>query len=134
AVFANHLASKVSCNLEVILRAGAHLTEYQLLGAMPTQRRGDAIRELGARPESAIFSRKEPRVPAHHSVRNDRNLVHRIMVLQEAPDDRVARLMVGSSRLLSVGDNARLSLRPGHHTINGIFHLSHADGWLIAAR
>ena len=55
------------------------------------------------------------------------------MFWQEVADQRVAHLVVGGDRLLLLGDEAALLLRPGEHAHDALFELGHVDLLLAVA-
>ena len=58
--------------------------------------------------------------------------MHRVGVLEDVPDERVAALVVGDGRALLLGDDAALALGAGHHTLHGLLDLVGADGGMPA--
>ena len=94
AVFLDHLAGDVGRLLDVVLGAGRDLAEDDLLGRMTAQGRRKHRFELAAGHVVAILGRQRAGVTAHHAARDNRHLVHRIVVLEVAHGDGVAALVV----------------------------------------
>ena len=130
----DHLPRQFRGLLEIILGAGRHLVENQLLGHPPAKHRCNPVEQLGPRVRVLVFRRGGDDVPERHPTRQDRHLVWGIGVGQQLPQERVAAFMVrGNLPLLGAQDPAA-PLRAGDDPLDGLIHLGHHDLLLIAPR
>src|SRR5439155_51230 len=109
----DHLARHVRRLLDVVARAGRDVTaEVQLLRDPAAERRGDVVLELLARAEVAVLLRERPRDTHGHTAGDDRDLVHRVGVLEQLEAEGVAGLVVRHDPLLFFCDHTRATLVP----------------------
>jgi hypothetical protein len=90
--------------------------------------------ELGARRQEAVLLGHRDRVAERLAARDDRDLVHRVGVLEEVPDDRVAHLVEGGDEALFLAHHPRLLLGAGDHAHDPLLELVLADFALAGPR
>src|SRR6266545_3208606 len=134
APFLDHAPYKGRRARDVIARAGAQLAEHNGFSRVAGQCFGDRVVELTARHVHSIFGRQEARGAGAQSARNDRDLVHRIVVRQEPRDDRMAALVIRGQLLLARRNHVARAFRPSADTVDGLFELEHADRVFVASR
>jgi hypothetical protein len=94
AVLGDHRPRDVGGALQVVARAGRDLAERDLLGAAPAEQHGQLGLQVAAAHQVAILERQLHRVAERaEAAADDRDLVHRVEVRQQAGDDGVARLV-----------------------------------------
>ena len=130
----NHLAGHLGGALEVVGRTGRDVVAHEFLGHAAAQEHGELIEHLVFGLEEVVLGRQRERVAQRLAARNDRDLVHRVGVLQDMPHQGVTALVVGDGRALDVGHHAALALRTGDHALHGLLDLVHRDLVLMAAR
>src|SRR6266849_894032 len=130
----DHLARHLGRLLDVVARAGRGVsTEVELLGDPAAERGGDVVLELPLGPHVAILLRERPGDAHGHAAGDDRDLVHRIGVLEQLEAESVAGLVVGHDPLLFLGDDARTALGTEGDLLERLFEVDLADRLLIAA-
>ena len=131
----DHLARHVRRLLDVVARAGRDVTaEVQLLRDPAAERRGDVVLELLARAEVAVLLRERPRDTHGHTAGDDRDLVHRVGVLEQLEAEGVAGLVVRHDPLLFFCDHTRATLGPQSDLLEGLLEVDLRDRLLVAAR
>src|SRR5438270_5861170 len=120
--------------LEVVRGAGGDLVEDDLLRGAASERHRHLVHERRSRREIAVLGRQRDRQAERLSARHDRDLVHRIGVLEVVPDERVAHLVIRRDLALVLGEQPRLLLRPGDHAHDPLLQLVLFDDLLAAAR
>src|SRR3954468_150907 len=130
----DHLLGRRRDLLEVVRRAGGDLAEDDLLGRAAAERHGQVVGELGLGGEELVLLRHRDRVAQGLAAADDRDLVDRIGVLEEVPDDGVAHLVIGGDQALLVAHDPGLLLRAGDHAHDPLFELHLGDLALAVAR
>src|SRR5438270_9290586 len=120
--------------LEVVRGAGGDLVEDDLLRGATSERHRHLVHERRPRREIAVLGRQRDRQAERLSARHDRDLVHRIGVLEVVPDERVAHLVIRRDLALVLGGQPRLLRRPGDHAHDPLLQLVLFDDLLAAAR
>ena len=91
----------------------------------------DAIYDLRARHQIAVFSRQLHGDAERHAAWNDGDLVQRVGVGQHLADQRVAAFVIGDDLFLAMRDYAALALRTRDDAVDGLFAIGHVDGGLV---
>ncbi len=130
----DHLAGHLGGTLKVVGGAGRDVVAHELFGHAATQEHGELVEHLVFGLEEVILGGQRERVAQRLAARDDRNLVHRIGVLQDVPHQGVAALVVGDGGALDVGHHATLALRAGDHALHRLLDLVHRDLVLVTAR
>ena len=133
AVVHDHLARLLGRALQVVRGARGDIAAEQLFGDATAQEHRQIVDHGSAADEELVLVRNGHRVAERHAARHDRDLMDRIGMLEQMPDQRMAGLMVrdGAARLL--GQDAVLALRSCHQTFQRFIDLGHTDGILVAA-
>src|SRR4051794_20397249 len=129
----DHLLGRRGDLLEVVGRAGRDLLEDDLLRGAAAERHGHRVVELGARGEELVLLRHRDRVAQGLPAADDRDLVHRVGVLEVVAADRVAHLVVGRDQALLLAHDPGLLLRAGDHAHDPLFELDLGDLALAVA-
>ena len=87
----------------------------------------DAFEHLALRHEPLVFVGKRDRHPAGSAPGNDRNLVHRVVVLEIFHYDRMAAFVVCGQPALLVGDHAAFLGRSRYDLYHGLLYVFHLD-------
>eukprot|EP00906_Rhabdomonas_costata_P012580 RCo018116 len=121
--------------LQVVPGSGAQVAKSDQLGDPPTQQHAQAILQL-LRGGQAVLLGQILRVPQRgHTPWDDRDLHHRIAVLQEPPHNGMAGLVVGHDLLLKRREHSAAALDSPDHAIHRGLQVSQADlSGLIAGR
>ncbi len=130
----DHLPRDVRRALDIVLRAGGHFAEDQLLGHVAGQRRREHVLELRARAQVPILFGQEPGEAARHATRDDADLERRVRVRERPPHERMAGLVVRDDALLLRRDDAALALGTGDDPVHRLVELLHRDALLVGAR
>ena len=130
----HHLLGGRGDLLDVVGGAGGDLVEDELLGGAAAHRHRDLLEQRLARGQVAVLGRQRDRQAERLAARHDRDLVHRIGVLEEVADERVAHLVVRGDPLLLLGEQARLLLGACDHAHDPLLQLLLLDHLLAAAR
>ena len=123
----HHLLRGLGHLLQVVRGAGGDLTEDDLLGGPASQRHRHRVVELRAGGEELVLRRQGDRVAERLAAADDRNLVDRVGVGQQVPDDRVPELVVGGDQSLLLRHHPALLLRAGDHAHDPFLELGHRD-------
>ena len=129
-VLGDHLLRDLRRALDVVRGARRDVADRELLGHAPPEEHRELVDELLARGEELILLWQRERVAERAAARDHADLVHGVGVRQHVGDERVAALVVGDHALLALAHRARLALGAGHHTVDGLLDLLHADGLL----
>src|SRR5438105_653923 len=135
AELGDHLPSHLGRLLDVVARACRGVaTQVELLGDPAAEGGGDVVFELPLGPHVPVLLRERPRHAHRHTAGDDRDLVHRVGVLEQLEAEGVAGLVVGDDPLLFLGDDARTALRTKGDLLERLLEVDLADGLLVAAR
>src|SRR3954452_24568119 len=111
----HHLLGRLGHLLEVIGRSGGDLAEDDLLRGAPAEGHRHRVGELRPGGEELVLGREGDRVAERLPTTDDRDLVDRIGVRQQVPDDRVPKLVIGGDEPLLLRHHPALLLRTGDH-------------------
>src|SRR5882724_1932084 len=135
AVLRDHEARQLAGALEVVVRPRRDLAVDQLLGHAAPEQDGDAVLDLAAGQQEAVFRRQLVRHPQRRDApRNDGDLVDGIGVRHGGGHERVAHLVVGDDVPLLLGQHAAALLESRHHAVDGFLEIRHLDGVLFLSR
>ena len=129
-----HLAGHLGGSLEVVGGAARHVVAHELLGNAAAQEDGELVEQLVLGLEVVVLGRQLHGVAERLATRDDRDLVHRVGVLEHVPHERMAALVVGDGGALRLGHHAGLLGRARDHALHGLLDLVHADPAVVAAR
>src|SRR4051812_38714827 len=129
----DHLLRRRGDLLEVVRRAGRDLAEDDLLRRAAAERHRHVVGELRARGEELVLLRHRDRVAERLAAADDRDLVHRVGVLEVVADDRVAHLVIGRDQALLLPHDPGLLLRAGDHAHDPLLELGLRDLTLAVA-
>src|SRR6266550_7959602 len=131
----DHLPSHLGRLLDVVARTGRGVaTQVELLGDPAAEGRGDVVLEFPLGPHVAVLLRERPRHAHGHAAGDDRDLVHRIGVLEQLEAEGVAGLVVGHDPFLFLGDDARTALGTKGDLLERLLEVDLADGLFVATR
>ncbi|CAB4803475.1 unannotated protein [freshwater metagenome] len=122
AVLRHHRPSNSGGFLNVIGCPSSGVVENQFLGGTATEHVSQLIQHFVARCRILFLVGQHHRVTQGATARQDGHLVHWVGVLQCRGDQRVATFVIGSDRLLVIVHHARMLLRTGDNTVNGLVH------------
>ena len=134
AIARDHLAGKLGGTLEVVARAGGDVLAEQLLCGTTGKQHGNLVEHAVAGLEEVVLLRHLHRVAKGLATAHDRDLVHRVGVLEYVADKCVAALVEGDDAPLLLGDHAALALGAGDNALHGLLNLVLADLVLVPAR
>ena len=129
----DHLARDLRGALEVIAGTGGDVVAEELLRGAATQQHGNLVEHAVARVEEVVLLRKRERVAQGLATRDDRDLVHRIRVVEDVADKGVSALVVGNGLALLRRHDATLALGTGDDALHCLLDLGHGDLGLAAA-
>ena len=133
-VGAHHLLGDVGGALQIVGRAGCHLTEDDLLGAAAAQQGGDLPLEILLGIEEALLGWQLQGVAQGcHATRHDRDLRHLAAARHQVAHDRVAHLVERHHLLLIGLENTALFLEAGHHALNRFIEIGLLNGGALGA-
>src|SRR5438105_15079848 len=133
AVAHDHLLRGRRDLLEVVGRAGRDLVEDELLRRAAAERHREVVHQRAAGRQVAVLARQRDRVAERLAAADDRDLVHRVGVLEVVGDEGVAHLVVGGDLPLLLGEEPGLLLRAGDHAHDPFLELLLLDRLLAAA-
>ena len=134
AVARDHLAGQLGGTLEVVARAGGDVVAEELLGRATGKQHGNLVEHAVAGLEEVVLLGHLHRVAKRLATAHDRDLVHRVGVLEHVADKRVAALVEGDDAALLLGDHAALALGARDDALHGLLDLVLADLLLVPAR
>ena len=134
AVAGDHLAGQLGGTLQVVARAGGDVVAEELLGGAAAQQHGNLVEHAVARLEEVVLLGKRERIAERLASGDDRDLVHRVGVVEDVAHQGVAALVVGDGLALLGGHDAALALGTGDDALHGLLDLGHGDLGLVAAR
>ncbi len=130
----DHLARHLGRALQVVRGARGDVVAHEFLGGAAAQEHGELVEHLVLGLEEVVLGRQLQRVAQSLTARDDRDLVHRIGMLQHVPHERMAALVVGDRAALCLGHHAGLLLRAGDHALHRLLDFVHRDHGAVAAR
>src|SRR6266403_4516153 len=136
APLGDHVACQLGGALDVVRRAGGHRlgSKDQFLGDAPAEQRGDRALEPALGEAVAILLGQELSDSERPATRNDRDLVHRVVLRNRHADDRVTGLVIGRHALLGLAHDHGAPLGAHQDLVLGALELVHADDALVGAR
>src|SRR6266480_2852277 len=136
APLGDHVACEFGGALDVVRGAGGHGfgSKDQFLGDAPAEQRGYRALEPALGEAIAILLGQELRDPERPATRNDRDLVHRVVLRDRHADDRVAGLVIGRHALFGLAHDHGAPLGAHQDLVLGTLELVHADDALVGAR
>ena len=134
AVFHDHVAGQIGGALEVVARAGGHLLHEHFFGNSATKQHGNLIEHKFFVVAVTVLRRQAHRHAERTATRDDRHLVHRITLGQQAANQRMATLVICGVAALFLGHDHALALWTHEDFVFGFFEVLHFDHAGIAAR
>src|SRR3989344_1236478 len=131
AVLHDEIARKLGRSLKIVRRAGRNVAKDKLLRNVTGHHHGDIGKELRLRLEALFLERKLQGIPARAAAAYDRNLLHRIGVLQACGHQRMTGLVVRGDLLFFVRDDAALAFGAEDHFLDRIEELLLADRFFV---
>ena len=120
--------------LQVVLRAGADLTEHHLLRGPATQGHAHHVRQLLRRGEEIFVGKVLRKAERRGAARDDGHLEQGFRVLEEPPDDGVPGLVVRHGVSFNLVDDLVLLLEAGDDAIGGGFKVREGHRLVIRPR
>ena len=114
---AHHLARELGDADEVVLRAGGQVPVHELLGDAAAQAHDERVGDVLPLVDVALLERELLGDAERHAGGEDRDLVHRVGVLEHVREHRVAALVVGDHLLLLFAERHRLALQAHEHAV-----------------
>jgi hypothetical protein len=133
AEVADHPAGEPRRALDVIRGAGGDLLEHHLLGDPAAQHHRDAGQGLVFGHGVAVFDRQAHGHAERRAARDDRDLVHRVVALDEVRGDRVAGLVPRRGLLLLVAHHHVATRHAHQDLVLGELDVDHRDHVLVLA-
>src|SRR5579863_2377719 len=132
----DHVARELRGTLDIVRRPGrdGFAPEYELLGDAAAEQCGDRTLQAPLRQAVAILLGQELRDAERAAARDDRDLVHRIVLGDGHADDGVTRLVIGGHALFLLAHDHRAPLRAHHDLVLGPLELLHSDDALVGTR
>ena len=129
----DHLARDLRGALEVIAGTGGDVVAEELLRSAATQQHGDLVEHAVACVEEVVLLRKRERVAQGLATRDDRDLVHRVRIVEDVANKGVPALVIGDGLALLCRHDAALALGAGDDALHCLLDLGHGDLGLVAA-
>jgi len=135
AVHGHHLPHQGGRLVEVVLGAGGHLAQHQLLRRPPAHQAAHLVEERRARQQVLVAGGElhgvaEGRPAAGH----DGDLVDRVGVLAEGRHHRVPALVDRHAPLVLFGEAAAAALGARHHALHGLLQVARLHPGVALAR
>ena len=118
AELADHAARDLGGLLDVVRRTGGRVVEHDLLGGAAAHRVGHLVKQLVAGLRIPVFGRHDRRVAERAATRQDRDLRHRVGVVEGRGHKRVATFVVCGVAQLVERHALRTAARTGHHAVD----------------
>ena len=129
----DHLASQLGGALKVVARARRDVRAHELLCHATAQEHGELVEHLATRLKEIVLGRQLHGVAERLAAADDRDLVHRVGVVQNVAHQCVTALVVGDGRTFGLAHHAALTLRTRHDAFHGLLDLVHRDERAVAA-
>ena len=134
AIARDHLAGQLGGALEVVARTSGDVVAEELLGRAAGEQHGNLVEHAIARLEEVVLLGHLHGVAKGLAAAHDRDLVHRVGVLEHVADKCMAALVERNDAALLLGDYTALALGAGDHALHGLLNLVLADLLLVPAR
>ena len=134
AVLGDNGAGHLACALKVVGGAGGDIVAEELLGHAASHEHRQLVFHLGKRVQNLVLVGNGKGVAQRSAARDDRDLVHRIGMVEQMAHERVPALVVGDGMLGLLVHHTALTLRAGDDALHRLAHLAHGDDLLAAPR
>ena len=132
AVLRDHGTRHLRGTLEVVAGAGGHVVAEDLLGNAPAQEHGQLVAHLADGVENLVLLGDGQGVAQRAAAADDADLMHRVGLRKQVPDQGVAAFVVGDGVLGLLVHHAALALGSGDDALHRFADLLLRDDLLVA--